>query len=114
MRFVLIEHKCPYTNDHFDLMLERKDHLETYRLEELGDLGQRARTIAKIKDHDKKFLTYEGPVNKGKGYAARADEGECTPLSGENFRFEGRILSGIFRISPAEDENYLLEPVSKA
>ncbi|AQQ09558.1 DNA ligase D, 3'-phosphoesterase domain [Sedimentisphaera cyanobacteriorum] len=114
MRFVLIEHKCPYTNDHFDLMLERENHLETYRVEELSDLTRTARMIVKIKDHDKKFLTYEGPVNKGKGYARRADQGEYITLEGEKLKFTGRILSGIFRISSAEGENYLLEPVSKA
>ena len=57
-------------------MLETESHLSTWRIntppEELKTTPAKAE---KIFDHDLKFLTYQGPVNKGKGKVTTADKG---------------------------------------
>ncbi|OQA00391.1 MAG: hypothetical protein BWY69_01737 [Planctomycetes bacterium ADurb.Bin401] len=84
-RFVI--HKHMRGEDiHWDLMIEWGDVLKTWRLENppeklTGDFDKLSPGKTKatpIQDHDKKFLTYQGPVNNGTGTAEIVDEGTCT------------------------------------
>ena len=74
-RFVIQEHT---TSDgvHWDLMLEQEGVLVTFRLEEepAQALTHEVRAV-KIFDHPLRFLTYEGPVQKGAGKVRIADSG---------------------------------------
>jgi hypothetical protein len=101
-RFVI--HKHTQGNEvHWDLMIERGDVLKTWRLnappEKLATEKTRATPIF---DHDKKFLTYQGPVNNGKGTVEITDEGTCTIESNtENeikINFDGKILKRTFQL----------------
>ena len=71
-KFVIQEHTTA-DSAHWDLMLESGDILQTWRLSKNPDeiVNQSAEAV-KIFDHPLKFLTYEGPVNKGKGHARPA------------------------------------------
>lgn len=76
MRFVIHEHRAPDHSVHWDLMLEQGDALKTFRLDcapsQMTDTPCQA---APIFDHDKRFLTYEGPVQKGLGQVRQVDRG---------------------------------------
>lgn len=107
-RFVIHKH----TQDsevHWDLMIEWGDSprgeaegkLKTWRLENPPEKLATEKTKATpIFDHDKKFLTYQGTVNNGKGTVEIVDEGLCTIESNIkdeiSIIFEGKILKGSF------------------
>ncbi len=101
-RFVI--HKHTHGKDiHWDLMIEQGDVLKTWRLEVPPEkLSSQKTKATPIFDHDKKFLTYQGPVNNGKGMVEIVDEGTCTiESSTENdihIKFEGKILFGHFHL----------------
>jgi len=112
-RFVI--HKHTQGNEvHWDLMIEAGDTLKTWRLDAPPEkLATQKTKATSIFDHDKKFLTYQGPVNNGKGTVEIADEGNCTIKSvakdDTKIDFQGRILKGKFRIT-AQQNDWLLEP----
>ena len=70
-KFVVHLHTHILDAAHYDLMLESLDSksLETFRLDsKLKPLGAgETIELEKIADHDIKFLSYQGKVNKGKG-----------------------------------------------
>jgi len=109
MKTHFVIHKHTLGKDtHWDLMIEDGDKLKTWRLENppeklAGDFDKLSPGKTKatpIFDHDKKFLTYQGPVNNGKGNVEIVDEGTCTIESATenqmNINFEGKILIGKF------------------
>ena len=78
-------------------MIEWGDVLKTWRLENPPEKLTTEKTkAAPIQDHDKKFLTYQGPVNNGTGTVELADEGTCTIESDDGkilkVDFAGRVL----------------------
>lgn len=93
---------------HWDLMIEQADCLKTWRLDNppeklAGDFDKLSPGKTKatpIFDHDKKFLTYQGSVNNGKGSVERVDEGTCQIESSDEhilkINFDGKILKGAF------------------
>jgi hypothetical protein len=98
---------------HWDLMFESGNVLKTWRLnippENIGDEPSNAE---KIFDHDLKFLTYQGPVQKGRGEFCIADEGTVEIIE-ENpkhirLRFNGRILIGEFNLDHIENNMWRL------
>ncbi len=108
-RFVVQEHTTP-EGVHWDLMLEQGDVLTTFRLEKepVECLTQEVRAV-KIFDHPLRFLTYEGPVQKGTGKVRIADSGtyRCHDRRDDLLPLElnGVILKGGFilnRIGEAE------------
>jgi hypothetical protein len=116
-KFAIQKHICE--NDiHWDLMLEAENELETYRLnispEKLTDGG--TASAEKIFNHPLKFLTYEGPVNKGKGMVEIADAGIYEIIAKNDtsteFRFTGRILKGKFILTCAEKDRWKFSMVS--
>ncbi|HBG28919.1 MAG: hypothetical protein A2Y10_16570 [Planctomycetes bacterium GWF2_41_51] len=95
-KFVIHKHTRE-TDVHWDLMIEWPDVLKTWRLDSPPEKLTNEKTKATpIQDHDKKFLTYQGPVNNGTGTVELADEGTCTIESDDGkilkIAFTGRIL----------------------
>jgi hypothetical protein len=84
-RFVVLKHSRTEEPVHYDLMLEtEKDALlTTYSLSVSPcELAHRRHASCKqIDDHDRKFLTYQGKVNNGKGTVERVDEGKAEIIS---------------------------------
>jgi hypothetical protein len=103
-RFVI--HKHTHGKDiHWDLMIEQENCLKTWRLEVPPEKLATEKTRATpIFDHDKKFFTYQGSVNNGKGTVEIVDEGTCTIESVDenqmNINFEGKILKGSLKFEP--------------
>lgn len=101
-RFVIHKH-TQGSDTHWDLMIEDGDKLKTWRLENPPEklAGQRTKATP-IFEHDKKFLTYQGPVNNGKGNVEIVDEGMCSILSEEDnnlqISFEGKVLKRSFNL----------------
>lgn len=100
-KFVI--HKHTKAGDtHWDFMLEKDGVLATWRLEFPPEELPQSCKAEKIFDHDKRFLTYEGPVNKGKGTVKIAEKGtyEITRNEENEMRINltGRILKGIFTL----------------
>jgi hypothetical protein len=110
-RFVV--HKHTQENEaHWDLMIEQGDTLKTWRLENPPEKLAKEKTKATpIFDHDKKFLTYQGPVNNGKGTVEIVDEGICTIESRSEhnlkIKFDGKILRGIFQLAKIKDSWFI-------
>jgi hypothetical protein len=109
-RFVI--HKHTLGNEtHWDLMIEQGDVLKTWRLENPPEKLAKEKTKATpIFDHDKKFLTYQGPVNNGKGTVEIVDEGTCTVENDMKINFDGRKLKNNFRLVQQEN-NWFFEPI---
>ena len=96
---------------HWDLMLETDDVLQTFRLSVPPEkLPRQANTAAKIFDHPIKFLTYQGPVNNGKGRVEIADAGTYQPLSEgitcRQLQFDGKMLKGRFTLTCIEGNRW--------
>lgn len=120
-KFVIQEHSSG-SDVHWDFMLETcpeqaqrvegvGDFLQAYRLDKAPqDLTQTPANAVKIFDHPLKFLTYEGPVNKGRGSVRIADSGTYEILNQSNDRLEldltGKILKGKFTLYHVEGDNW--------
>ena len=99
-RFVIHKHTRG-TNIHRDLMLEADEGLETYRLNlSPGRLIKESCRAEKIFEHPLKFLTYEGPVNKGEGNVEIEDRGTFKVIQQQQdcieMEMDGEILQGRF------------------
>jgi len=98
-------HKHTKGNEtHWDLMIESGDVLKTWRLENppeklVSEANEKTKATP-IADHDKKFLTYQGIVNNGKGTVEIVDEGTCIieSISENDMKiiFDGKIVRGQF------------------
>ena len=113
-RFVIQRH-TKGTDTHWDLMLEKDDTLQTWRLDAApNELKQNIAHAIKIFDHDLKFLTYEGPVNKGKAKVQIADAGTYKIIQQCSEKIElnlnGKILKGIFILARIENDNWQFTP----
>ncbi|MCL5279060.1 MAG: hypothetical protein M1376_04040 [Planctomycetes bacterium] len=113
-RFVVQEHTTP-DGVHWDLMLEKGEVLATFRLEQPPEAASVGTVRAtKIFDHPVKFLTYEGPVQKGTGKVRIVDRGTCDVLAeGEDvitLTLHGVILWGDFALTRAEGTSWQLAP----
>ena len=114
-RFVIHKH-TRQGQIHWDLMLEAGDVLETYRVTlppaRLVQLSGESAIAVKIDDHPHKFLTYEGPVNQGKGQVTMADRGEYEVLEKgpalKKLCFKGAILKGIFTLTQISGDQWQL------
>ncbi len=104
-RFVIQRHTREGRNVHWDLMLETASLLTTYRLDlspqQLMAAGRA--TAVRIFDHQPKFLTYEGPVNQGRGAVEIADCGTYQLLDERPDRYrivlQGDIAKGVFALT---------------
>ena len=115
-RFVIQKHTRA-GGIHWDLMLEAGDVLETYRVTlppaKLVQLSSESTIAVKIGDHPHKFLTYEGPVNQGKGQVTMADRGEYEVLDKgpalKKLCFKGTILKGNFTLTQTAGNKWQFE-----
>ena len=117
-RFVVQEHTTP-EGIHWDLMLEQDGSLITFRLEDppaywLTRSGEACppRTAIRIFDHPMRFLTYEGPVQKGTGKVRIADRGQYELRQQNdrllNFHLHGALLRGSFTLTRTEGDQWRL------
>lgn len=103
-RFVIQQHDRQGEPRHWDLMLEQGDGLKTLRLDlPPAELLDRPAKAVPIADHPIRFLTYEGPVNKGLGQVAIVERGTYETLGqGEgtwDLEVRGETLKGRFRLT---------------
>jgi hypothetical protein len=113
-KFVIQEHSSG-SDVHWDFMLETADSLQTYRLDKAPQqLIQNPANATKIFDHPLKFLTYQGPVNKGRGNVRIADSGSYEITQQAHNRIElalnGKILKGKFTLFHIEGDNWQFAP----
>ena len=110
-QFVIAEHTKGIAV-HWDFMLESGDCLQTYRLDTPPEkiAGQTAVCAERIFDHPLKFLTYNGPVNDGKGKVRIVDEGvyEITSEDRNKIALDltGGTLKGKFTLEHIEDDKW--------
>jgi hypothetical protein len=109
-KFVIQQHSTAL-GVHWDFMLELGDILQTYRLDKAPQqLIQNPANAVKIFDHPPKFLTYEGPVNKGQGSVCIIETGTYKMVHQAHDRIEldlnGKILKGKFTLSHIEGDNW--------
>jgi bifunctional non-homologous end joining protein LigD len=102
-KFIIHRHCRENEPVHFDLMLEAQKTLWTFRIEkEPAELLKGTHKALKIFDHDLKFLSYQGSVNKGKGTVSTADAGDFKILDKKEnvclIDFSGKILKGEFEL----------------
>ena len=95
-------------------MLESGNCLQTWRLDKNPQEIDSPSEAVKIFDHPLKFLTYEGPVNKGKGRVQIADAGTYEVMHENDERIEldlhGQILKGKFALTHIKDDRWQLAP----
>ena len=112
MKFVIQKHTKQNQPTHWDLMLQVNDTLQTYRLELPPEKLEQKNPALKISDHQLKFLTYEGPVNKGTGSIQIADHGTYELLKkndeSKKIQFNGNTLKGIFILTHIEANDWEL------
>jgi len=101
-KFVIQQHSTA-DGVHWDLMLESDDCLQTWRLaKNPTEVASHSIEAVKIFDHPLKFLTYEGPVNEGKGRVQIAEAGTYQILHADTENIElhlnSRILKGKFSL----------------
>lgn len=113
LRFVIQEHTKP-DDLHWDLMLECDDILQTYRLDKPpSEILDFAATAEKIFDHPIRFLTYQGPVNNGKGNVKIADSGTYRRTDSSDssikLKLEGKILTGFFLLTHIKENLWQFE-----
>jgi hypothetical protein len=110
-KFVIQEHTRG-GDVHWDFMLELGDTLQTYRLDKAPNEALcHPVNATKIFNHPFKFLTYQGPVNKGQGNVHITDAGTYQIIHQEHNRIElslsGKILKGKFTLTHIKDDNWL-------
>jgi bifunctional non-homologous end joining protein LigD len=95
-------------------MLESGDCLQTWRLDKNPQEIDSPSEAVKIFDHPLKFLTYEGPVNEGKGRVQITNAGKYEVMHENNERIEldlyGRILKGKFTLTHVKDDHWQFAP----
>ena len=80
--FVVIEHSHRNYETHWDFMIEADGALLTWRLMEKPNFEKDQYIDSeRIFDHNRKFLTYEGPVNDNKGMAKQIGAGKFHVIS---------------------------------
>ena len=107
--FVIQKHEKQGEPVHWDLMLERGEVLKTFRLDRPPEqLVTEHAIAAPIFDHDKRFLTFEGTVNRGLGTVQIVERGRYQTLSQTDtawsFTLEGSVLQGRFTLK-VDDNN---------
>jgi bifunctional non-homologous end joining protein LigD len=109
-KFVIQEHSSG-SDVHWDFMLQIGGSLQTYRLDKAPqELIRNPAVAVKIFDHPLKFLTYQGPVNRGRGNVRIVETGTYEILHQAHDRTEldlnGKILKGKFTLSHVEGDNW--------
>ena len=109
-----------YGPAHYDLMVEQEEALATWQLS--GSPGELqpgdACPARRLPDHRKAYLTYEGPVSRGRGEVERIDRGTCQAIEAEearwHIRLEGGRLVGEFELRQADGDDWTLSRLSQS
>ncbi len=112
IRFVIQKHSRG-DDVHWDLMVELSSALATWRLNTPpGKLAGNTVGAEKIPDHELRFLTYNGPVNDGKGTVEIADSGRCDIHTNHDDMiaglFDGNRVKGKFCLKKSHDRTWQL------
>lgn len=89
---------------HYDLMLSKGDVLATWQLREspVGIPVGESILTSRLSDHRAAYLTYQGPVSRGRGEVAMLDRGSYELLSEQparwEFRLDGTKISGRYEL----------------
>lgn len=98
-------------------MLQSGDVLQTWRLDKNPAGVDSLVEAVKIFDHPLKFLTYEGPVNEGKGRVRITDSGtyEITSQTKDQVEINltGRILKGKFTLTCIKNDQWQFSKISQ-
>ena len=109
-RFVIQKHTRG-KDVHWDFMLQLGETLQTYRLDKAPEevLHQTANAV-RIFNHPLKFLTYQGPVNKGRGNVRLIEAGTYQITHQKRNRIElnlsGQILRGKFTLTHIKNDSW--------
>lgn len=111
-RFVVQEHTTP-EGVHWDLMVERGQALTTFRLAESPEnVIRHAVEAVRIFDHALRFLTHEGPVQKGTGNVRIVERGDYCAFDERDdaiaLELHGTILQGCFSLTRIEAAQWRL------
>ncbi len=102
-RFVVLHHTGhPTEPDHYDLMIEADEGLQTWRVMIAPDTVANDCTLQPLPTHRRDYLDYEGPISNNRGRVRRHDSGTCTiehGLSVMRVQFEGERLMGSWLIT---------------
>lgn len=108
--FVLHYH-TGYGEAHYDLMLHYGDALATWQLKKsLNDLTiNKPIKVNKIIDHRLVYLTYEGPISRGRGQIKKIDFGYYQPIKIEPNNWEfiliGQVSNSRYKLEKYQSEN---------
>ncbi len=113
MKFVVHEHQKRDEPVHWDLMLEYGETLKTFRLNcAPGDVANRPCLAMPIPDHDTRFLTYEGPVQKGLGQVKQVDHGTYQSIHMTQHAWtvslKGRVLHARVKLPLVHEDTLIL------
>lgn len=117
--FVILHH-TGYGPEHWDFMLEEGDSLATWQCPTSpAELSPgRSLTCRKLPDHRRAYLTYEGPVRRGRGDVRRVEEGEYECILADErhrrVRLHGRVLAGLVELRQDKSDVWLLQRVVEA
>lgn len=101
MLFVLLEHTVehPRPGVHWDLMIELpgRDKLATWRLTHDPTKQAGAIEAARIGEHRRAYLDYEGDIGGGRGSVRRVDRGESLLLESSEKRIVVELRGAVLR-----------------
>ncbi len=94
---------------HFDLMIENGPTLATWKMDTPPEDAQaEGIPCARIAEHRRRYLEYEGPISGDRGLVARHDVSTCRALQRSDatwrLAFNGSRLGGIFLLERAGDQ----------
>jgi len=116
-RFVVHAHKRTAEPVHYDLMLEKGELLQTFRLELPPDrINKSGCEAIKVADHPRRFLTYEGSVHDGRGRIKMVDCGTYQLIGDDEnrleFEFWGKQLNGRFVLKHIDGDTWKFEDLT--
>lgn len=109
-QFVVLAHDWPHP--HYDLMLEWRGTLRTWRLPEEPYSGC-AIAVESLPDHRRRYLEYEGPVGNDRGWVVRWDKGTYAVDHASDdelcLHIQGERLHGALHITCEQDDHWQLQ-----
>ena len=111
-RFVILHH-MQNDGEHWDLMLEHAGILWTWQLErEPTTRDALPMPARRIEDHRLAYLSYEGPISRGRGSVRRIDSGlvEYEDITSQRVAFQlfGERLRGGFAMIRSRADSWAL------
>lgn len=114
MKFVVHHHTGhPGEADHYDLMIDEGKTLATWRIspESMARLLAGATAgAARIANHRREYLTFEGPISCDRGMVKIMDTGECELIGDDGgvfvYWFEGKKIRGQLEIEPLRGDRW--------